>query len=107
MAGQAVSLADVLKTLSPMCFLKGYLRVNVSETALTCMVQAPEGGNRASDCGLGAGICLSDWSLSPRVEGGPSLAAPAGPPPRSCCHVSPSPHRSVTFYTMQAHQGLL
>lgn len=83
------------------------LGVSVSETALTCMVQAPEGGNRASDCGLGAGVCLSDWSLSPRVEGGPSLAAPAGPPPRPCRHVSPRPHRSVIFYILQAHQCLL
>ena len=60
-------------------------------------VQAVEAGNRAIDSGLGAGICLLDWSPGPCVEGGPSLAAPAGPPPCACCHVSPCPHGSVFF----------
>jgi hypothetical protein len=62
-----------------------------------CTVQAVEGGNRAVDSGLGVGICLLDWSPGPCVEGGPSLAAPAGPPPCACCHVSPCPHGSVFF----------
>lgn len=61
-----------------------------------CTVQAVEAGNGAIDGGLGVGICLLDWSPGPPVERGPSLAAPARPPPCACCHVSPCPRGSVT-----------
>lgn len=76
-------------------------RMHQDKGACVCVwSQAAEGGNRPVGGGMGVGISLSDWPLSPPLERRSCLAAPLWTPLCACCHVSPCPRGCVP------HSGL-
>ena len=71
-------------------------RMHQDKGACVCVwSQAAEGGNRPVGGGMGVGISLSDWPLSPPLERRSCLAAPLWTPLCACCHVSPCPRGCV------------